>query len=38
MVSEEPAVPLSRVIADLEDGGRKFFRNVGKQVSDYTVL
>jgi len=38
MVSEKPAAPLCRVIVDIEDGGRKFFRNVGKQVSDYTVL
>jgi hypothetical protein len=38
MVSEEHAAPLCGVIVDLEDRGRKFFRNVGKQVSDYTVL
>jgi len=38
MVSVEPAAPLCRVIVDLEDGGRKFFRNAGKQMSDYTVL
>jgi hypothetical protein len=38
MVAEQLAAPLCRVIVDLEDGGRKFFRNVGKQVSDYTVL
>ena len=38
MVSKEPAAPLCRAIVDLEDGDRTFFRNAGKQMSDYTVL
>lgn len=28
MVSEEPAVPLCRVVVNLEEGGGKFFRKV----------